>query len=188
MPAYFPKQHVSRGFSLVEVVITVGIVSFALVVIVGLFGTLLSRQGEVKERNELVAAIGALNTYIDQEISFEKVYSEIAEGTLQLDFAQYRVDDDGLPSRGGTRLNSQWFAPDAPIPSAVEAAREGRLIKARIRLDTDRNPVNPLTGNADSYSEAMLALVAQLYPVPDQNFSIPEGSKPIITIPLAVLR
>jgi hypothetical protein len=168
--------------------LALGVISFALVVVVGLFGSLMTRHADVKDRQDVVAAVNALNNFLDQEEAFVDVFNKVRQGPWELLFVQFRTNADGTPNPSGARLESKWYTASASIDPAVDAAREGRWIRAVVSLDPTLNPVSSLPASIAGYSDPRLVLSAKIYVVSTPDVPLQASVQPLITVPIAVTR
>lgn len=147
------------AFSLVEVVIAIGIVSFTLVIIFGLFGGMMKSSEENSARREITEAVDALRQVLQNQ-DFSTSYSWIA-GTKDLVYVNYRAETDGTPNPSSPTVTGKWIDPAAENPDLYEEARSGHWIKARITV----SPSNPGGANlpaVDAYPRAMVAALVTL--------------------------
>lgn len=179
------------AFSLVEVVLALGIASFSLVVMLGVFGSVVKVRGDNVNRTEAYRSIYALQGQMNEPGAFSEVYGWVQGGMKELVFVRYKADAAGLPSPTGERYRSEWLAP-VDVTKAMEGAMDGRWIKARLNWD-DRSNVNSmkqseLPANADQYTGGQATLEVKLYPVPAPAFAIPTNAKPTLTTSLTLTR
>ncbi len=180
-----------RGFSLVEVVLALGIASFSLVVMLGVFGSVVKVRGDNVNRTEAYRAVYALQGQMNEPGAFAKVYGWVQPGMKELVFVRYKANAAGLPNAAGERYRSEWVTPDLLTP-AMESAMEGRWIKARLNWD-DRDHVNSmarseLPTSVDQYTDAQATLEVKLYPVPSPSFPISTDTTPTLTTSLTLTR
>lgn len=73
------KQHYSdaRGFSLVEVVLAIGVIALAVVALIGLFGPTMGSVKQVVDSNFATAAISRVNAFIQNELTYEEAFALI---------------------------------------------------------------------------------------------------------------
>lgn len=175
----------SRALTLVEVVMALGIVSAVIIVVVGLFGALMTQRGDTSDRREATAAAEALPLFLNGETPFATVYGWLGAGPKALVFAHFRANDSGEPDPSGNLVISRWMDADA-LPASLEAAREGRPIRAEFEIDRVLNPsgatLDPLNDSRHSY----IAAQAKIYPVPTVD-STRSGAVPV-TVPVVILR
>lgn len=179
------------AFSLVEVVLALGIASFSLVVMLGVFGSVVKVRGDNVNRTEAYRSIYALQGQMNEPGAFPEVYGWMQGGAKELVFVRYKADAAGLPSATGERYRSQWLAP-VDVTAAMEGAMEGRWIKANLTWD-DRSNVNSmkqseLPASADLYTGGQATLEVKLYPVPSPSFTISADAKPTLTTSLTLTR
>jgi type II secretory pathway pseudopilin PulG len=180
-----------RGFSLVEVVLAVGIVTFAIIVIVSLFGGLLSRHKEVTDRQEVINAMGALNSHLETGVTFPVAFTWAKANNHELAYVLHRADASGTPSPSGTNVVGKWIdAGDVASSTAMDSAREGQWIKVVLKWNETLNPMaqSALPAQDAGYPEAALVFDATFYLVPNAAFPITSNAVPSAVIPVAVSR
>jgi type II secretory pathway pseudopilin PulG len=169
--ARFAKMR--EGFSLVEVVMAVGIVSFALLAIVGLFGTVIGKAGDNAERRSMLEAVDTMRGYLLNN-DFTNVYNWAKTGTNEFVFVAYRADDNGNPNKDGKRTLGTWMPANAANTSDYELARVGSWVKARIGV----SPANPsgtnLPAQATDYTSGVLAVLVQMDSVAQPVQKLPD--------------
>jgi type II secretory pathway pseudopilin PulG len=168
-----------QGFSLVEVVLALGIVAFAVTVIFALLGTLTSSDQENRERKELIAAVDGLHQYLQKDVPFDTAFLWAKENTRpELIYVTYRARrDTAAPDPGSVSVRSVCFesgSPPYPIEN-LEAAREGRWVKARLVFSPDLTPDGTaLPANADDFDSASLVFNAQMAAVAEPTLAVPD--------------
>lgn len=70
-----------KGFSLVEVVLAIGVLSLAVVALLGLFGPTISSVKQVVDNNVATAAVSKINTHIQYGMSWDEVVSALPAGS-----------------------------------------------------------------------------------------------------------
>jgi uncharacterized protein (TIGR02598 family) len=189
-----PKKPTRSGFSLVEVTLALGIVTFALTILLALLGTALDTGGEVSDRREGFQAIDALRQYLADEVSFDETYEWAREADGQdLAWVTYHADDQtGNPDPDSQSVRSIWLA-DYSGYNTYENAREGTWLKVRLRLEDSQNPMtqSTLPADASDYPHAYLVFLAEVYEVAaptltpwTQDFP----PNPLFTAPVVVRR
>jgi|GEM_PF-3585308 len=187
-----PRRPAS-GFSLVEVVLALGIVAFTVTVSVGLISTLLSSSRESRQRNELTVALDSLQPYLQDDQGFITCYGWAAGGTeKELLYVSYRADTiSGIPKGGGGAVRSLWLDPASPPPgfalADLDAAREGRWVRARLTYSTALMPADTtLPSSVDDFPLAFIAFDAALAVVAEPTQPMP--TRPSFRVPIAVNR
>ncbi|MEI6035468.1 MAG: hypothetical protein WCS65_14460 [Verrucomicrobiae bacterium] len=159
-----------RGFTLIEVVLTLGIAVFALVTMVGLFQALFSWSRGISDRREVMQAMDSLTASLNTDTNafgFSNVFGLMrANATNELTFVRYRADASGSPATNGSQMAMKWLPADSATAD-YEAAHSGRWIKAKISLSTNNNPVPSLTNDLASYPYARLILRVDYFAVGD---------------------
>lgn len=147
------------AFSLVEVVIALGVVSFALLAIIGVFGGILRTSNENTDRQAMADSVDALRSYLNST-NFSTAYDWAKNGKEFL-YVTYKSEAGGGPDPASSLVSSRWMPTDAPDISDIDAARYGRWIRARLNV----SPSNPGGTNLpvfNAYSRAGLFILAEL--------------------------
>lgn len=170
------------GFSLVEVVLAIGIVSFAVIVVLGLFASLSQRRREVSDSREATLAADALQGFLGRQTAFSNVYSWLSSSNTEFVYMTYRADPSGTPAITGSAIRSRWGTVSEDWTS-YDAARDGALYKAVLnRIPGDALPA--LSAFTNAYVEAR----ASVYRVPERMLAAPTNTRPSLTVPLVVFR
>lgn len=178
-------QSGKAAFSLVEVTIALGVVAFGLMVIIGLFVTLLNGAGRADDRREIMAALASLNSYLDDEVPFRTVYGWAANDA-ELAYVSYRADSSGNPAANGSEIHGRWEPVDGTWDGDYDTSRTSNWIRARLTLDEDLNP-GDVTGDVDSYPHTYVTFQVELFSVPDRAISL-DNQTPTMSTNIAVLR
>ena len=164
----------SRGFSLVEIVLAIGIVSFALLTLVGLFSGMMKSAGENSDRRSLLEAVDSLRATLNTSDSvgetsserFARIYDWVNNGQTQdLAYITFRADATDTPSSNGANICSKWLT-DWSSESSYDRARVGRWGQVTLAFSQSNNPTPTLAPNASGYSPAVLMLQADFRNVP----------------------
>lgn len=185
------RRRATSGFSLVEVSLALGIISFSLTVMVALFGNILKVRGDNVNRAEAFRAITALQAQLNEPGAFSEVYGWVKAGSKELVFVRHRADASGTPNAVGERYRAQWL-PVEEITPAMQSAMDGRWIKARLNWD-NRSNVNSmeqsdLPANVNQYPDAQATLVVKLFPVPNPQFNPHADTPPALTTTVTLTR
>lgn len=148
------------GFSLVEVVIAIGIVSFALVTIIGLFGGMMKTSAENSSRREIVEAVDALRQLLQGQ-DFATSYSWV-KNSKDLLYVTYRANADGTPNPASQTVAGKWIDPSTESATTYETARSGHWIKGKITVSPSNPGGSSLPATAASYSRTMVAALVTL--------------------------
>ena len=153
----------SSAFSLIEVVIAIGIVAFALVSILGMFGSIANNTRDQIDQRDLLEAVDPLRSYLNTSVPFDQAYEWSTRGEVpkQLVYVSYYIDAQGEPvptteALGDDAVSSRgiWLDPEEPSIDFTEydAARAGSWIKAELRKSLTGNPVvDPWPDRASNY-------------------------------------
>lgn len=172
----FSKIH--RGFSLVEVVLAVGILSFSIIVVGGLYGNLISRHNDNSDRQEIARAVTALNEYLERPDS-----SALVSGWLpsiasekELNYVVFRAGTEGQPDPTSDRLTARWIGgrDNEPTENSLDAARQGSWIRAVLKQ------------NEELAATASRVLNAELFDVPSPDHELSADAVPLLVVPIVV--
>lgn len=155
------------GFSLVEVVLAIGVAAFAVISIVGIFGGVLRSSEDNAERLELAQAVDSLRTSLD-DTNFTMSFSNIctwATTQKRLVYVTYKVDSGGSPNVSGESVAGKWLDPEKEATAQYDAARAGRWIRGRLSV----SPSNPGGSNLANYSRATIFVLAELDAIADPS-------------------
>lgn len=174
-----------RGFSLIEVVLSVGIVAFGIVAIIGVYSGLLGRSAENSERHRTMESVDALRAFLNTESPFPTVLEWVRDGK-ELLYVTHASDPTGkpVPPGSGAEVRGVWLDPDN-LPSGTtldkfESARVGRWVRARLQLASSGNPagVTSLPGDAGTYPESYFVAMVEMDTVSDpNNQAMPENPR-----------
>ncbi len=185
----------ASGFSLIEVVLAVGIVAFAVIAIIALFGSSLESGRQVTDEDEALGIVRALPAYLQTQ-SFATVYGWIlASSSASVSTATlYAFNIVPAPLLSGTQYGDA--AQMAIIYSNTSSAlttgstsylnRAGRLFAINLALSPNM-PIHltgtsttvtvqpttsqlaqyaPLVNGSTNYGESVLPIRATIYSVP----------------------
>lgn len=174
------------AFSLVEVVIAIGIVGFAILAMSGLFGTVLSNSKGNADRRALLESVDSLHSYLNEEKDFASVYEWAKSGT-NLFYVTYKSDTNGSPDAEATEVRSLWFD-HVTNAQQYSAAQNGRWVKAHLQLAPSNNPgaITALPDHLSNFSGSYLVLHVSLQTVSDPS-QVSTNSVPL-WIPVVVRR
>lgn len=186
--SFRPGRHTAprrRGaaFSLVEVVLAIGIVSFALLAVIGMFGGLISNAGDNAQRRGILEAVDSLRGYLITE-GFDNSYNW-ARANQQLLFVSYKAGaSSDNPDPNGPRVLGRWMPASAtsPPPSAFEAARVGQWVRARLSVSPSNPAGTAVPPTPDAYEAAMLAVLAEMDTVSTPSQPLPASPRIRTTI------
>lgn len=179
------------AFSLVEVMIAVGIVAFTVTVSVGLISTFMASSRDNRDRSEIAAALNGLRSYLQEKVGFDTCYSWAANDSApELVYVTYRANEStGAPNGDSSFVHSVWFDPASPpYPiSQLEVAREGRWVKARLTYAENLMPDGTTaTGSTGDFPHAHLIFEVGLAVVAQPTFPVPP--RPTLESPIVVNR
>ncbi len=168
------------SFSLVEVVLAVGVFSFAVLALFGLLGPVLNSVSEFVEDGQSTALMGKIDAFL-QEHEFDEVYRWVSEGRRKTLLAYtYQPDPNGDEVFDVVR-ETTFGGLDAEVASS-----RGGLFKVILSAGGVYGPGQsggdapglPLPAEVVSYREGYLALEVQVYalPPPDPNDVLDRGA------------
>lgn len=132
-PSIQPVRQKIPGFSLVEVVIAIGIVSFAMLTIMGLFGGVMKSSTGNTDRRELSEAVDSLRSYLNEKVKFSNTFT-LAQGNQEVLYLTYFASTNGTPQAGSGHVVGLWTNSDATGLEPYEQARSGRWLRAKLSL------------------------------------------------------
>ena len=162
------------GFSLIEVVLAVGIVSFALLAIFGMFGVSLKTSADTISQQEVAGMTRSLNDFLrttNPATGFSNVSNWIG-------------NDPGIycfVATNGTITNG--LGTDSGFVSGT-SSRSGRLFRAVISLSPNAPGITSL---ADVATNAILPIQVRFYSVPSAGLSV-SNLQPVYTYDTAISR
>lgn len=163
----------TKGFSLVEVVLALGIVAFCLLVLFSLLGNSLKTSSDTLGETEALNARETVNEYLRARWgggNFTDAYDDLKAGTLGDAYVFALTNALGV-------AESRVYAAGDPDLSADAGKRSGRLLRATFKvspnfqiLGADKNLGNftaaDLPASAAAYSNAALGVAVDIYDVP----------------------
>ncbi len=180
-----------RGFSLIEIVLAVGIISISLVAIFGLFGTSLRSNSETIAQHEVLGLSRSLLDFLrSTNAGFSNVYSWVKDPNSDPGIFSY-LQTNGQITNG--------LGSDARFSGAA-ASRGGRLFRSILSLSPNmplrqsdgsvlaRPSAANLPASAAGFTnDAALAVQIRVYSVPSSNYS-PTNLQPAFTYDTAIFR
>ncbi|MDX6766461.1 MAG: hypothetical protein SFU85_06690 [Candidatus Methylacidiphilales bacterium] len=207
----FPRRTGTRGFSLVEVALSLGIVGFGILAVIGLFGAALQSNKEVVSQDESFAVTRTLPGFLKAQ-GFNTVFSWITSNSTMdtsatasnatVPIFAYHIDPSGSGTtqsllEGG--VHSLFIRTGSDSALATELTRRsGRLFRITLGLSPNMaiqtsgnssyvaRPTS-LSGNATSYPEAALAVQVKIYEVQNTTTNVAK-LKPVLTYDATVPR
>ncbi len=174
------------GFTLVEVVLAIGILAFVVAVVIGLFSQLYRSGDQVNDMRAAIGAANSLRSHLQDETEFSTVYGWATDGSVEMVFASFLADDNGDPNVDTEgQVLGKWYSDWQTESAAVEAARQGRWLKGVLRPHPTANPVTTLPELA-SYPHPYLVFDVEIFVVADPDLT-PTG-RPVLNTAVAVQR
>lgn len=180
-----------RGFSLIEIVLAVGIISISLVAIFGLFGTSLRSNSETIAQHEVLGLSRSLSDFLrSTNAGFSNVYSWVKDPNSDPGIYSY-LQTNGQITNG--------LGSDAGFSGAA-TSRGGRLFRSILTLSPNmplrqsdgsliaRPSAANLPASAAGFTnDAALAVQIRVYSVPSSNYP-PTNLQPAFTYDTAIFR
>lgn len=159
------KQHYSdaRGFSLVEVVLAIGVIALAVVALIGLFGPTMGSVKQVVDSNFATAAISRVNAFIQNELTYEEAFALIDDKVVV-----YK-STTGNPPNLITEMKLVRAAADYTVTEI-----DGTPLIVFFSEIPESSASGSLEYDYDKVAEkAYIPLVVQIYELPGGSFSNP---------------
>lgn len=154
-------RSVKGGFSLVEVVLAVGVIALAVVALIGLFGPTMGSVKQVVDSNFATAAISRVNAYIQNELTYDEAL-ELIDNKVVV----YK-STDGTPPVTEVKLAASQSDYD---PTTVD----GTPLIVFFSEIPESNDSNALKYDYSKAGEkGYVPLVVQIYELPGGSFSNP---------------
>lgn len=182
----------SRAFSLIEVVIAISIISFAIVAIFGVVGSVTGQFADVRTKRAFSGAIGCLSEYFNNPQNLNSVLDWAQGSGTTVFIASYRADSDGAPSLDGKSMRIEcrpadgWTA-DSNF-SAFEAARQGPWVGASIRLDTNLTTAATIPATLSKFTNGCLVFQARLSRSPGPTAEAATGGASAAVVSIVINR
>ena len=160
----------SQAFSLVEVVVAIGIVAFALLSVLGLFGSIAGNTRDQIDQRDLLESVDPLRTWLNETVPFDMVYQWVAgedAAVKELLYVTYYADESGDPVPVAQATNDPKVTPRGVFIdpdqgddlSPLELARASNWIKIRLsRAMTGNPPLQDWPANTGDYEYGHLVL------------------------------
>jgi Tfp pilus assembly protein PilV len=182
------------GFSLVEVVLAVGIFSFALVSILYLFGGLLDNASALSKRREALAMSESLRNYLNFRSAtnsardWSNAYQILADGTnANLYGRATKWNWTNNSADANSRDVTFHWTTNVSDLAAQEDARSGPLYRVKLEL-APNNATNALPTSASAYPFPLVIARASFYAVGQTGGSLPANSTPSASAVIPVIR
>lgn len=166
----------NRAFSLVEVILAVGILSVALLTIVALHSSLYSRRGEISSLREIFDSASSLEIYLQQNAGYEQVRGWVADGPKHLIHVGSGMVEEELS--GVVPTATGWR--DSANGTALTTETDRRLVLAVLEAEEPPAPPPNVPG--------AVVVRASLYPLPSPEFEPSAATPPALVTLLTVLR
>lgn len=180
-PVIHNRRDFRPGFTLIEVVLAVGVFVFAIVAILGLFGSALQSSKQVGDEDEALGLARALPTYLQNQ-GFSTVYGWLATPPTPHILYGYYISPTNMQSGFGYGQTAQqaifYSATDSALTQAASVkgatsyfTRLGRLFVVQLSLSPDMPIHATATGTNYASPSPNLAMwsatsssISNLYP------------------------
>jgi hypothetical protein len=196
------------GFTLVEVALSLGIVGFGMIVVIGLFGAALQSNKEVVSQDESFAVTRSLPGFLKAQ-GFATVYPwvrgnttiDTATATAATPIFAYHIDPVGsgsqTPLESGVHSLVIRTGSDSALTNEL-ARKSGRLFRITLGVSPNMavqtisgNVARPTAGNFPSnvadYLDASMAVQVNIYEVPKTTTNV-TNLNPLLTYDATVPR
>ena len=172
------------GFSLIEVILAMGVFTLAIVALIGLLAPTLSSVNDIVQSNRAISAVGKINGYFENyrprannETAFDEIYDWVNDGggTSNLYIFTWSNPDDASDQRMVVTDSMTNTSYDNRIQNLLSDS-VGPILVASVKpatfnaFDTidggsisSQPPGSPLPSNPDSYYEGYLAMQVDIY-------------------------
>jgi type II secretory pathway pseudopilin PulG len=212
------QQSRRGGFSLIEVVLAIGIFLITVLALVGLLGPTLQSVDEVEKTDEVASVVNTINAFLQNspeiansdETKFETIYDAIAgDGYATiLVFRKYAsTSDDTISLKVGFVGETSAQVQSSDIRSGSTVLAAGTVFRAVLTPSSvipddqitdngeDEFPRYTLSSTLEDYPEGYLAMEVRIYAEEPDILSIAsdlddlsENSEPIFTYNTAIVR
>lgn len=178
-----PRQKTKKAFTLIEVVLAVGILSLAILSLLMMFGPTMKTVNETIAANEASAVVGAFDSFLQKSVSEDADSTGVFEGTVpdwidsQTPFYVYGTEDGAGEKDIIVTMNAS---------DVQQAITNGELIGNVLRVQMDYLASG--YDYADITNQAYLPMVVSVYTVPDPFNNPSGGGAVVLTYTTAVLR
>jgi type II secretory pathway pseudopilin PulG len=192
-----------QAFSLIEVLLAVGVVGFALLAIFALVGGSLNANSEAATQQEALGVSNALKNYLNEQVKkngFSTVYGWIKGGSTPELYGYNVAEATGSQSAQGVIRNA---VNDSGVIGTEKTKRTGRLFRIQLSLSPNmpimtaagtsptyvsHPTAGDLPSNADNYLEAVLPIQVLMKSVPDVEVAPQPNSRAVLTYDFALPR
>jgi len=202
----FPRGN--SGFTLVEVVLALGVFAILIVGCIGLLSLSSNSLRDVVTRDEAIHLTSALKQHLNR-LSFDSAY-QLVQQNKEVYVCSYRSRSEGtttattnadgsITKYTGTNRNAGEAyvvvptvreAQDLLLQSNDIPSLEGRIFRVRLKV-SNTNPITTLPASSSAYTEGVLTVQAQFFPLNGINpgaAPTSAGTAPSQTCTFAVLR
>lgn len=167
-----PRTQISGcGFSLVEVVLAIGVLSLAIVALLGLFGPTMGSVKQVVDTNTATAVVSRINTHIHQEMSWGDVASAVpAGGTIRYVWRRQHTLDSPVEfvvsggNSSGTDLTAPVNVGTSDTATLTADLANGRLVGTPMAVTFERSTVNDYD-YGDVANQGYIPILVSIYPI-----------------------
>lgn len=192
------RANLSRrtAFSLVEVAVTIGILSVIFATAFALLGGATRDSGELEARAELGQAINHFRDYVNQS-DFATLYDHVRKNQAEFFVYQYRASlprgSEPFTEAAGTlgsdyRIKAGVRHRDDSLLGGELSAVDRVLYKVLLTRPEVENSAAPLPPEPEDFEEAHLELQAQFQVVLNHDAPTLSSTRTITMVPIAILR
>ncbi len=214
---YFNNQLSTRAFSLIEVVLAIGIFLVTALTLVGLLGPTLKSVDDVEQIDAISSVVNTLNTFLQKSPSiapsgskFDVIYSAVASGNYATVFVfDAYIDATSADTKLMVGFYDESAGRDALVDNADISDAAGTIYRAvlstspvlpAVERSLNRNGdgiytlINPLASYSEGYFAMEVRIFAEDPPGPSANFDAStdltalSNIEPIFTYNTAVVR
>jgi len=188
-------ERTKKAFTLIEVVLAVGILSLAILSLLMMFGPTMKTVNETIAANEASAVIGAFDTFLQNSVSEDADPTGVFEGTIpdwidaQTPFYVYGVEYSKYSkeySKYGENEIIVTLESNDIRQAITDGEKKVRLIGNVLRVQMDYLASG--YDYSDIANQAYLPMVVRIYTVPDPYNNPSQGGAVVLTYTTAVLR
>jgi Tfp pilus assembly protein PilV len=159
------KNHCTLGFSLVEVVLAVGIVAFAIPAVLGVMAVFSSSSSSTMDRGEAASAANLLQLYLSGKVMDPTTSASVPFATVQgwVHAARQSPSNAQVIYAYKTNATQSEYTLSQRVPTGTI---EGKMLAAEILAPETRIlPAATLVSSSSNYSKAYLPLKVSIHAI-----------------------
>jgi len=196
IPTYFRSGRL-RAFTLIEVIIAIGLVATVMVTLVTLAGYIYGISREIRAKQEALRLMGAVESYV-ASADFDTVYGWAAAGEDLVAYRYWgdpvatpRLDGTPVPYAGAPdgQLVVSARPDDDPLLADDLAQIDGYLFRFQLSLSEENPEPDPsqLPATAAAYGEPVIVFDVAAATLPDVS-AVSQSLKELFVFPIAKRR